>query len=398
MTYIEFFDNHAVENICSCLVSAPDRVILIGDNKKRMQLHAQRYHSLFQKRGMDIEFICRVVNKNRLQEIVDLLAEIVEKYEDCVFDLSGGEDLMLVAVGIIYYRYRDMNIQLSRINLRTGVLFDCDEDGVFIPIEHDPMLTVDEYIRVFGGKVVYENEKGGTTRRWDWSEDFMDDIISMWRICRKNVRDWNAQMDTFAATDIVSPSKIVGELMQKRLITGVQQENGCYLITYKNEQIKACLTKAGLVLELYITMKALLACNGAGEPVYNDVCNGVFIDWDGVSHQEDGAYDTENEIDVVMMHRLIPVFVSCKNGYVGMEELYKLNTVAERFGGKYAKKVLVANALGGDTPSASYFRQRAKDMKIHLIENVQNMTEEEVEKEIESLCGYNTGSKKSPRL
>lgn len=49
MTYIEFFDINAVENICSCLVSAPERVILIGDNKKILQLHAQRYHSLFQR-------------------------------------------------------------------------------------------------------------------------------------------------------------------------------------------------------------------------------------------------------------------------------------------------------------------------------------------------------------
>lgn len=51
MTYIEFFDINAVENICSCLVSAPERVILIGDNKKILQLHAQRYHSLFQERN-----------------------------------------------------------------------------------------------------------------------------------------------------------------------------------------------------------------------------------------------------------------------------------------------------------------------------------------------------------
>ena len=406
MTYIEFFDNNAIENICSCLVSAPDRVILIGENEKKMQLHAQRYHSLFQKRGTNIEFTCMTVNKNhqqeknRLQKIVDLLADIVDKYEDeeCVFDLSGGDDLMLVAVGIIYYRYRDKNIQLSRINLRTGGLYDCDKDGVLIPREHDPMLKIDEYIRVFGGKVVYEREKVSKTRRWDWTEEFLEDIISMWQICRENVHDWNTQMDTFAVTDIVPPSDIVTELLEKRLITGDRLKNGFYLITYKNDQIKECLTTAGLVLELYITVKARMARDGAGKRIYNDVCNGVVIDWDGVSYRKGGTYVTMNEIDVIMMHKLIPVFVSCKNGNVRMEELYKLNTVAERFGGKYAKKVLVANALGGDTFSASLFRQRAKDMGIRLIENVQDMTEEKVEKEIENLWRKKYRIKKIPRL
>ncbi|WP_405344913.1 hypothetical protein [Ruminococcus sp.] len=381
MTYIEFFDINAVENICSCLVSAPERVILIGDNKKILQLHAQRYHSLFQKRGMNIEFIYKTVNKNNLNSIVELLSEIVEKYEDCVFDLSGGEDLMLVAVGIICYRYRDKDIQLSRINLRTGVLYDCDEDGVFIPTEHYPMLTVDENIRIFGGKVVYEDERGGATRRWDFNDGFMQDIAAMWQICRKNVGDWNAQMDTFAATDIVSPSRIVSDLIKKGLIKGEKQENGCLKINYKNDQIKQCLTKAGQALEMYITMKAMQATDKDGDLIYNDVCNGVFIDWDGVIHREDGESDTENEIDVMMMHGMIPVFVSCKNGVVTMDELYKLDTVASRFGGKYAKKVLVANALG-DTAFAAHFRQRAKDMRIKLIENVQNMKEKEIDKAI----------------
>ncbi|MBQ3330410.1 MAG: DUF1887 family protein [Ruminococcus sp.] len=385
MTYIEFFDLDAVENICSCLVSAPDRVILIGDNMNKLKLHARRYQSLFRNRGMNIEFICKTVNKNRLNSIVDLLSDIVEKYEDCVFDLTGGEDLMLVAVGIVCHRYRDMNLQLSRINLRTGVLYDCDEDGIFIPREFLPMLTVDENIAVFGGKVIYDDERSGTTRRWSWTEDFMNDILLMWELCRKNVRDWNAQMDTFAATDIVSPSRIVSGLMQNGLISGKQQANGCYRITYKNDQVRRCLTKAGQALEMYITLKAMLAVDTDGDPVYNDVCNGVFIDWDGVVHQENAEYDTENEIDVMAMHRMVPVFISCKNGAVGMDELYKLNTVATRFGGKYAKKILIANALGGDTSFVSYFRQRAVDMKIRLIENIQNMTETEVDKMIRSL-------------
>ena len=37
MTYIEFFDKNAVENISACLISTPDRVIFLGDNAKIMK-------------------------------------------------------------------------------------------------------------------------------------------------------------------------------------------------------------------------------------------------------------------------------------------------------------------------------------------------------------------------
>ena len=35
LTYIEFFDHSAVENICACLAQAPARVILLGDDRVR---------------------------------------------------------------------------------------------------------------------------------------------------------------------------------------------------------------------------------------------------------------------------------------------------------------------------------------------------------------------------
>ena len=94
-----------------------------------------------------------------------------------------------------------------------------------------------------------------------------------------------------------------------------------------------------------VFLAALEAQENDGTKTYNDVMNGVYIDWDGDISTDQNGYDTENEIDVIMMHGMVPVFVSCKNGYVDKDELYKLNAVATRFGGKYAKKVLVATSL-----------------------------------------------------
>ena len=142
-----------------------------------------------------------------------------------------------------------------------------------------------------------------------------------------------------------------------------------------------------------VFLSALEAQENDGSKTYSDAMNGVYIDWDGeISAQQDG-YDTRNEIDVIMMHGMVPVFVSCKNGYIDKEELYKLNTVATRFGGKYAKKVLIATSLN-DSDSSNYFRQRAEDMGIRLVEgyshngtykNFTDMNDIEINRVIRSL-------------
>ena len=62
-----------------------------------------------------------------------------------------------------------------------------------------------------------------------------------------------------------------------------------------------------------------------------------------------------------------------------MNELYKLNTVAERFGGTYSKKVLITTALD-DSLQSEYLRARAKDMNIRLVENFQCINEFEINK------------------
>ena len=94
---------------------------------------------------------------------------------------------------------------------------------------------------------------------------------------------------------------------------------------------------------------------------------------------KEDAQETTNEIDVLLMKGLVPIFISCKNGMVDQDELYKLNTVAEEFGGPYAKKVLVCTYFGNDESLAhDYFMQRAKDMNIRVIPSVHEMPEEKL--------------------
>lgn len=391
MTYIEFFDKDAIENICSCFVHVPEKVILIGDSRKLMEKHKQRYKAVFQSRKIDVEVEYRVVEKNNVETITEALSELVKENPDCVFDLTGGEDLYLVATGIVYERFKDQNVQMHRINIRNGAIVDVDQDGTTIKEEQAPKLTIEENIMIYGGKVIPDKNRENTTPKWDMSEDFENEINSMWKICQRDARAWNTQIHVFEIAEKMSGQKeelkicvpldrleetikrnggkyamiqaITRDLKNKGLLRSVSADNNQFIVEFKNEQVKRCLTVAGQVLEMKIYLAALKAKEKDETPTYHDVKNGVNIDWDG---EQDG-FDTENEIDIMMMHGLVPVFISCKNGYFDNNELYKLNTVATRFGGKYAKKVLVATSLDNSVFS-NYIRQRADDMGIRLVE------------------------------
>lgn len=415
MTLVEFFDSTASKNICACLTYAPERVIFVGGNGKLMRRHIENYQKVFVSRGMEVECLCKTVGKSNLKQAVRLLSEIVETYDGVIFDITGGDELLTLALGIVVSRYSDKNIQIHRMNLANNTVCDYDMDGK--PSSFcAPALSVEENIRIHGGEIVYGEAEEDNTYRWVLDEAFVRDVGRIWSICRRDVRLWNAQITVFDAlaevgeTDadgltvsvalpvlkqelfrrrakFVTADGILSDLRRFGLIRQYGADDQTLTVAFADKQIKRCLTKAGNALELATFLAAKNAVEKDGTPSYHDVQNGVVIDWDGTFCEvgEEGCYDTENEIDVLLMHGAVPVFVSCKNGFVDSSELYKLSTVAQRFGGPHAKKVLVATAIDSLGEAGEYLRARALDMHIKLIENVQSLDDAAFAKKMRGL-------------
>lgn len=401
MTVIEFFDGVSIHNMVSCLTMKPDKVIFIGE-RKLMQADEKAYTNFVKQHEIDVKFEFKSIQRNSLDQIIDVLEEIVKAEESCIFDLTGGDDLVLVAMGIVYERHKgDSKILMHRFNIKSGSLADCDNDG-FVPQAEQPQISVADNIMLYGGRVVPHTGDEGTYH-WDFNEEFTADLLKMWDICKANPAHWNSHVNTIAqmirnaspeALDIsVDRAQVesemkysqkkytwaigfIKELQRIGIISNLNETQTTTAFTFKNEQIKECLTKAGNLLELVITYYARIARDNKNTPVYNDIVTGVVIDWDAV---KEDAQETTNEIDVLLMKGLVPIFISCKNGMVDQDELYKLNTVAEEFGGPYAKKVLVCTYFGNDESLAhDYFMQRAKDMNIRVIPSVHEMPEEKL--------------------
>lgn len=415
MTYIEFFDQTASENISACLTYAPERVIYITDSAKLVKKHISNYEKIFADRGQKIDFLVETVSKSNLDSAIELLTRLINTYDDCVFDITGGEEIYILALGMVCSQNPDKKIQIHKFNLRNNTLYDCDKDGVTI-YRDAPMLTIDENIRLYGGEVAYGTVEEANTYKWNLTPDFLEDLQLIWDVYKEDVRYWNMQMCILEAAEIVgNPGSdalttvasraaleqhledngakykvakgIISALLKHGLLTYFDDDGTDITVSYKNPQVKKCLTKAGQALEMKIFVMTKDVRGKDGTPVYHDALNGVVIDWDGEFHDEavEDQYDTENEIDIMLMHGVVPVFISCKSGIVTADELYKLNTVAERFGGRYSKKVLVATSISELGESGNYLKQRAEDMNIKLIDGVQSLTDAELEKKLKHL-------------
>lgn len=411
MTTVEFFDRTPIENAISMLTTSPDKIIFIGDGKKT-QKFIKKMNMFVQSKELKTEIAFKSINRNSLSDIVDTLSQIVESEEHCVFDLTGGDDLVLVAMGIVFQKYRDKKIQLQRFNLNNYKVTDCDNDGV-VEFEGIPKISVDENIMLHGGTIRYCDNPREGTYAWDYTEDFVSDIFAMWEISANEPGFWNTRIDILGKIDeyynksgdlsvnfnlekltdrlnhngikYVSIRGLLNALAAKGLVSFVITDND-YTITYKNEQVRLCLTTAGTILEHIVTVSLKNATDENNNSFFNDVKMGVHIDWDGTIHdKEEEKIDTKNEIDVLAIRGVTPVFISCKNGRVGDDELYKLETVANKFGSLYAKKILVATYINKSANSLKAFKQRATDMGIYIIENVHSMDAKLIAQKIKAL-------------
>ena len=406
MTIVEFYDADPIENAVSILLDGAEKIIYIGYNRKQLNRVIEDYKEIALSKNIKVQFEYEVIDRNDLSGITTLLENIVKAEGNCVFDLSGGDDLYLVAAGIVYEKNKD-KVQLHRFNVRNGKLTDCDADGNVLQTRFRE-LSLNQIIKCSSGRIVYDTEEPKTTHIWDFTDELKSDVEVLWELCSENNRYWNMMLSAIGQNTISKDNEqLTREINYISLKRALNQKGvsdhyikeffekllGCGFIKtieitertlsykYKNRDVKDLLTKAGLLLELFITINAIDFNNKDGTSYYNDVLTGVVINWD----DEEGKRSVRNEIDVLLVKGLVPVFISCKNGEVEVEELYKLSAVANRFGGKCAKKVIVAPSIEEMGNEAIGIIERANEMGIRIIKKLDGLSESQFNDVIKNL-------------
>ena len=379
----EFLGREPIENVITCMHYQVDRVVFFGfydtvrEKKESINAFLEKYcgvksvvyHPLSEK---DLQSTLATMRKEILRE--------KEQGNDIYFDLTGGESLILTAFGMLSGEW-DMPMHLFDIPKNKLVELDegaCGSLSKEVP-EKKQKLTLDGLVYMHGGIINYRMQKqikttgpgeaGLIGKLWEVADRY-DSIWNLFSGFVREILDAGDDLSVNCPTSRVTQAlrdkytRLPGEdlngildaLARAGMILDLDYKNGQYRFSYKNRFVKECLWDGGSILELVVYEE---------EKKTADDCRvGVHLDWDGeITSPKEG--DVLNEIDVVALRGNIPTFISCKSGKLegakALAALYELETVADRFGGKYAKKVLVITK-----PLSEAYVKRAKEMGIEI--------------------------------
>jgi len=383
---IEFLDTEPIENVITAMHFAVDKTIFIGFKEVITEYQKQTQQFLENYCGVkEVEFV--EVPEADLKEIVIAISNAVKNEKangnTVFFDLTGGEGLILVAFGMLA---REYNLPIHQYDVEQDKLLELNlEDAKSISTYSEIKkkkvdLDLQKYIQMWGAvmKEKLPNEELGKD-----DPIFMKKVDAVWDVLCDYKNVWNTystllgkvfKTDSLYADVVVDSNQIrnlehfkkylqaleaVGAIRKYRATkqqASSEAERERISFFYESKEMKQCLLKAGNLLELH-TYQVM-------RKESDDCDQSVKIDWDGVDH---GSYagDVYNEIDVLCLKGNVLTFVSCKGGNMrdgqALEPMYELETVATRFGGKYAKKVLATLQ-----PIESVYKERAKEMNIEL--------------------------------
>ncbi len=126
---------------------------------------------------------------------------------------------------------------------------------------------------------------------------------------------------------------------------------------FADEKVRFWLRDIGSILELQV----FRACHAAG--CFDDVVLSAVVNWQDGALRRDSVF---NEIDVMAVQGIQPVFISCKTCEIKTEALNELAILRDRFGGKGSRAIAVTSAAGGKNRGP--MRRRAQELEIEIIE------------------------------
>lgn len=377
---VEFFVDVPMENVITSLNYRVDKTIFFGYESVMRERQACTKRFLEEICGVSQVEFCPV-DETDLGRIIDTISEKIGQEigqgNQVFFDLTGGESLVLVAFGILSNEYR---APMHLYEVRKNLIHEYGYEGVASlsqVADPDPIqIDLDSYIMLHGGRINYRMQKNF---KHIWEPEEAKDIERMWRLSRKYSSKWvhycallrkfdpdedlNVHVDVKRMQEVIRKSGVVGTAgsfltfldacREAGVLTQVYHQSGMLRYRYKNAHIKSIFWDSGSILELYVFLRE------SQKEEKNDCRIGVHIDWDGVFHAR--GDDVLNEIDIMSMENNLPIFISCKIGNMEPMALYELSTIAERFGGRYVKKVL---AVTKEVSTAH--RLRAEEMGIEI--------------------------------
>lgn len=279
---IEFFDEEPIENFITCLNYQMDKVFFIGF-EKTMTEEAQERVKYF------LQDICGInegnvyfepVNEDDLEQIKEKIEAILKEEQRqgnrCYIDLTGGEELILTAFGMVGEKYQ---LPIHRYKVEKNELVSYNNKSPYqidttVP-KQNIKLKIDDALAMRGGCINYRKQKAYKVNMDD--EKIKKDIMKMWEIVKDNPTKWNVFSSILKDCKKYKNSQNVVELSKTEWEETIASKNNISKIEtdmymkklkklkmlkeYKNEEdfvsysfisgsIENCILDAGCLLEL----------------------------------------------------------------------------------------------------------------------------------------------------
>ncbi|MBQ8764017.1 MAG: DUF1887 family protein [Clostridia bacterium] len=379
---IELFDTEQIYNYLAALVFKPEKVYFVGDNEIMGGNCRRKTEKLAKMTGIGTNFLYKFANPDNFPLLRSKIAEIIEDEKklgnECFIDVTGGRDLALVAAGFLM----SLGAEIIRYDPKSKV-FRVLSSGETHPA--DISLSCEELLTVAGG-TIYSNTH--TLPDSEKEKDIIRKIIRLYfekrnvwtkfvkylqRVSKKEgekVGDRlliEAPISLSADSKILSSDKeIMNELKKAGAITHLEFSRSENKVEFKyaSSAIANLLVNEGVWLELivYLIVKNI--------DEFNDWDTGVKFIWDipdGGSSLTALLSDNtpRNEVDVMAVRGIKPLFISCKTRAPINEDLNELYAIREHFGGEHARAALATTKyVGRETP----IYERARAMGIEIID------------------------------
>ena len=365
---IELYDSIPINNVLGTEMFRPQETIFICPPEVEADRALRRaLKKYFEHRDCPVKLTFIPVSMVDAVRIERVLREVLESRPDCAIDISGGTDASLFAAGAA--------------SGGTAVFTYSQKKNTFFEIKNAPFarslpctvrLDVESCFLMAGGMLLPGREDNARLR------NRLEDIDKLFQIYAAYRRVWNRQISYIQKVSSSEPGVLDAEgaltekagnkhvtadpgllkaLAQAGLIADLSLNDDRVRFRFPDETVRFWLRDIGAVLELQVYR----ACLAAG--CFDDVVLSAVVNWEGGSSQRDSV---TNELDVVAVQGIRPVFISCKTNEIRTEALNELAILRDRFGGKGSRAVIVTSAIA--TRNRAVMRRRAAELNIEVIE------------------------------
>ncbi len=368
-TLIELYDDERpIENVLATEVFGPEETVYICPPEvmqdRALKSSLKKY---FARRGCPTSLSFVQASLLDAAKVEKALHRVIGTHEDCALDISGGTDAALFAAGSV-----SGDIPVFTYSHKRNTFYDIRNAPFARSLPCTLKLNAEACFLMAGGELLPGREDNAKLR------DRLPQIDRLFAVYSDHRRVWNRQVSYIQRISDANDSRLMAEgprtvkadnslvtadgallrdLEKAGLILDLRMEEETVAFRFPDEVVRFWLRDMGSVLELHV-FRACLAAE-----CFDDVVLSAVVNWQGGRIVADSV---TNEIDVMAVRGIRPLFISCKTCEIKTEALNELAILRDRFGGKSSRAMIVTSAAG--TKSRAAMRSRAAELGIEIVE------------------------------